>query len=130
MTVSCSGIFASGCPDSSTGTGLTTTATCTWTRRLCVSCYQTGSDVYMRVQTNGLPNHCYSVLNTERVKTTVIDYSVKFNIAAPTTGLKTYTSQTAFDNEACLSTKSKLGTSSPHTLCSYTKTTLASSITP
>lgn len=84
----------------------------------------------MRVQTNGLPDHCYSVLNTERVKTTVIDYSVKFNIAAPTSGLKTYASQTAFDNEACLSTKSKFGTASPHTLCAYTQTALAGTITP
>ena len=42
---------------------------CTWTRKLCVSCFKADQneskddddddDVYIRVQGNGLPNHCY-----------------------------------------------------------------------
>lgn len=83
-------MYSSAFPDSATATDSTTSSS-TWSRKLCVSCYQTGSDVYMRVQTNGLPNHCYSVLNTERVKSMVIDFSVKFNIAVATS-FKTYMS--------------------------------------
>jgi hypothetical protein len=43
----------------------------------------------MRVQTNGLPDHCYAVSNSERVTSKVIDFVVKYNlaVAAP---LKTF----------------------------------------
>lgn len=42
------------CPDGVAGTA------CTWSRKLCVTCYTSGSDVMMRIQTNGLPDHCFS----------------------------------------------------------------------
>jgi hypothetical protein len=48
-TISCSNMLASGCPDSVTATGLSTTTTCTWSRKLCVSCYESLNIVYMRV---------------------------------------------------------------------------------
>jgi hypothetical protein len=36
----------------------------------------------MRVQTNGLPDHCYAVTDSQRVTSKVIDFVVKYNLAA------------------------------------------------
>ena len=41
-----------------------TTNDCTWTRKLCVTCSVMGGATYIRVQTNGMPNHCYKSPNT------------------------------------------------------------------
>lgn len=32
---------------------------CSWTRKLCVTCYKDSGYVMMRVQTNSVPDHCY-----------------------------------------------------------------------
>ena len=40
-------------------TGTTSGTSCTWQRKLCVSCFNQGGKVKVRAQTNGLPNHCY-----------------------------------------------------------------------
>jgi len=64
------------CPDSATAGS--PTQSCSWTRKLCVSCYESGSDVYIRVQTNGLPDHCYTTPST--VYSWTFDFSVKFNV--------------------------------------------------
>lgn len=49
----------------------------------------------MRVQTNGLPDHCYAVTNNQRVKSIVIDFIVKYNLNV--TPLNTFASQALFD---------------------------------
>ena len=38
-----------------------TTSSCAWSRQLCVTCSEINSEVYIRVQSNGMPNHCYYV---------------------------------------------------------------------
>jgi hypothetical protein len=55
------------------------------------------------------------------VKTTAVDFSVKYNIAA-TTSLKTFASQNEFDYYSCQSAKSKLSSTSPQSLCGYVQT--------
>ena len=42
-----------------TNQAATSSSTCTFTRRLCVTCATVNSVVQIRVQTNGLPNHCF-----------------------------------------------------------------------
>ena len=39
--------------------GSESNGSCTWDRKLCVTCRDDGGTVKIRVQTNGLPNHCY-----------------------------------------------------------------------
>lgn len=53
-TVSCTG-DVEYCAGSWDSTG----STCTWTRKLCVTCRSVNSVPYIRVQTNSLPNRCY-----------------------------------------------------------------------
>ena len=57
-TVSCTGTMR--CPNGTTKTTYTAASPCTWQRKLCVTCTadSTGK-VKIRVQTNGLPNHCF-----------------------------------------------------------------------
>ena len=66
----------------------------------------------MRVQTNGLPDHCYNLPSTELIKTQTIDFSVKFNPsmikADGTTFIQTFTDQNDFDTKTC--TKDKVAT--------------------
>ena len=50
----------------------------TWKRKLCVTCSEEGTDVYIRVQSNSLPNHCYKVDGTNPVETET-DWAVAFN---------------------------------------------------
>ena len=52
---------------------------CTWARKLCVTCSQDiNGDVYIRAQTNGMPNHCMKANNTNPIPSNG-DFSVKFN---------------------------------------------------
>lgn len=81
------------CPDSATGTS------CTWTRQLCVTCYQTGSVVYMRVQTNGMPDHCF--YSPYPVKSQKVDFTVKFNPSTTSLTAKTFADQAIFDAQSC-----------------------------
>lgn len=53
-TMSCTGVQA--CPDSAQTTK--SNQTCTWKRKLCVTCTSRDGDIYINVQSNGLPNHC------------------------------------------------------------------------
>jgi hypothetical protein len=78
--VSCTltGNDANYCAGSYSGT------TCTWTRRLCVTCSSTNSVVYIRVQSNSLPAHCYKAPATPLAQT--IDFSVPFNPAVSIDG--------------------------------------------
>ena len=56
-TMSCTG-SSIRCPNASGAADYTSSNPCTWTRKLCVTCSQSGSDVMIKVQGNGLPNHC------------------------------------------------------------------------
>lgn len=53
--MTCTGVGKCG----STSTYDSSTDECTWQRKLCVTCTETRSQVYIRVQTNGMPMHCY-----------------------------------------------------------------------
>ena len=60
--VSCSGPMR--CPGTESSATYTTAEPCTYTRKLCVSCTETSGVVKVKVQSNGLPNHCfYSTVN-------------------------------------------------------------------
>ena len=47
------------CPGGSGSQTYTTENPCTYTRKLCVTCQEKNNDVYIRVQSNQLPNHCF-----------------------------------------------------------------------
>ena len=56
---------------------------CSWVRQLCVTCHQAGDTVKIRVQSNGMPDHCYySPVVAPRPK--FIDYEVNFNTQVKT----------------------------------------------
>ena len=80
QTVECIGeIF---CPEGNDLQTYTQDSTCSWQRKMCVTCSQRteGSEdvVYIRVQTNSLPDSCYG--NVERnPKETETDWTVEFN---------------------------------------------------
>jgi hypothetical protein len=70
-TISCTGDVGY-CPGTSSG------STCTWTRKLCVTCSLVSSVPYIRIQTNSLPNRCFYA-GSDTPKSIEIDYTVKFN---------------------------------------------------
>ena len=72
-TVTCTGDVAY-CAGSWDSTG----STCTWTRKLCVTCSTTNSVTYIRIQTNSLPNRCYYAGKDTPVSQS-FDFKVKFN---------------------------------------------------
>ena len=74
--VSCSGLQR--CPGSNDAFDYTIDAPCTWQRKLCVTCSESNGDVYIRVQSNSLPNHCFYTFEKNPVET-VTDWQVKFN---------------------------------------------------
>lgn len=57
-TMSCVGKIR--CPDASGESTYTSSNPCTWQRALCVSCRQDGSKVLIKVQSNAMPNHCFT----------------------------------------------------------------------
>ena len=92
--MSCTGSIR--CPGGSGTQTYTSSNPCTWTRKLCVTCYEDGSDVRIRVQTNGLPNHCTtSTVNNGEPQET--DWSAVFN--ADMTGIDNY-SDSDFNSES------------------------------
>ena len=52
-SVTCSNVGQ--CPSSGSGSS----SSCTFSRKLCVTCSESGGTVTIRVQSNGLPSHCY-----------------------------------------------------------------------
>lgn len=58
--------------------GTTFGTDCTWDRQLCVTCSTSGGVTYIRVQTNGLPNHCYATSSVTPVSLSV-DFKVIWN---------------------------------------------------
>ena len=57
--MSCTGTMR--CPGGTTKAIYTTASPCTWKRKLCVTCATDAATglVKIRVQSNGLPNHCF-----------------------------------------------------------------------
>jgi len=65
------------CIDKNSSTLLADGTTCTWKRKLCVTCSVGSNGVTkIRVQTNNLPNHC---VNSITIKAKNFDYEVNFN---------------------------------------------------
>ena len=62
-TVNCAG--AMRCPGTSGEATYTSESPCSYERKLCLSCYEDSvATVYIKVQSNALPNHCFfSTLN-------------------------------------------------------------------
>jgi hypothetical protein len=94
-TVSCT---QEGCP-----TGGGTAPNCSWRRKLCVSCTLESNKVYIRVQSNGLPDHCYGGRPT--VNETNFDFKVLYNSATSSVTPLTLSSQSDFDNYMCMPAK-------------------------
>ena len=76
--------------------------TCTWERKLCVTCSQeSDGDVYIHVQTNNMPNHCIKALN---INVQNFDFKVKFNQqrSPGTSGCETnWANQNQLNNKVC-----------------------------
>ena len=73
--------------------------TCTWERRLCVTCRVDNGITKIRVQTNNLPNHC---VQSTSVKPQNFDYEVIFNsVEKYGEWEKTIRTQTQLDNAVC-----------------------------
>ena len=60
-----------------TSTDAMSGSTCTFTRKLCVSCFSDAGTVKIRVRTNGLPNHAFFAPSTSLVAQNV-DYTVNW----------------------------------------------------
>ncbi|CDW91700.1 UNKNOWN [Stylonychia lemnae] len=83
------------CPD------LVTFNNCKWERILCVTCRQEGDDIFVRVQTNGMPDHCYAE-GQFPPQPKVIDFEIKWNSNDDTKTLVTnVASQIEVDNKLC-----------------------------
>ena len=55
---------------------------CTYERKLCVTCSTRDNKVYIRAQTNNLPNHCMSSGRGGNPTAQVVDFEVRW--MAPT----------------------------------------------
>jgi hypothetical protein len=75
-TMSCTGQMM--CPGGDGSEFYTTENPCQFERKLCVTCEEDGSDVYVRFQTNQMPDHCFQAINENpEIKDT--EWKVKFN---------------------------------------------------
>ena len=53
---------------------------CSWTRKLCVSCFEEADGtVKIKVQSNGMPNHCFSSKVDNFATPEEIEWQVVFN---------------------------------------------------
>ena len=66
------------CPGGSGTQTFTEANPCEFTRKLCVTCEESGGDTYIRVQSNMMPNHCVNAKN-ENAQASNVDFSVIFN---------------------------------------------------
>lgn len=107
------------CPDTSG----TTAPNCSWNRKLCVSCSTNSTDgyVYIRVQTNNLPNHCYGYHDGVTMKEKKLDFSVRWNPSTTSLTKKTFSSQSDLDNTACYANKSANSNIPSNSVFSLTK---------
>lgn len=70
-SVTCSSNLVGTCAGTESG------GSCTWQRKLCVTCRDDAGTIKIRVQTNGLPSHCYKSPNTAPAEQTV-DWEVNW----------------------------------------------------
>ena len=92
------------CPDTGTSNG----STCTFIRKLCVTCKADNGVVYIRMQSNNLPSHCYKT--PADVEELNIDYRVKWMHKATKvseTHERAVTTQTELDEVICNIMRSK-----------------------
>ena len=66
------------CPNGSGTESFDESSPCSWTRKLCVSCFEQGGVVKVKVQTNGLPNHCINSTVNNAVAND-LEWEVNFN---------------------------------------------------
>jgi hypothetical protein len=78
------------CPGGTTSKLYTEADPCTYTRKLCTTCSEKDGKVYIRVQSNQLPNHCFQAINDNPYTTGVSDFEVLFN--RDVTGMMNYES--------------------------------------
>lgn len=79
--------------------GVVSGSTCTWERRLCVTCRVDDGVTKIRVQTNNLPPHC---VTSTSIKAQSFDYEVDFNPKETHgTWKKTLNSQYQLNNAVC-----------------------------
>ena len=78
-TMTCKGTMS--CPGTEredAQTTYTSSNPCQYQRKLCVTCSEVGGEVFIRVQTNGMPNHCFNgLLNAPSEKES--DFTVQYN---------------------------------------------------
>ena len=55
--MSCTGKMM--CPEGSGSETYTDENPCTFTRKLCATCEEDDGEVYIRIQSNQMPNHCF-----------------------------------------------------------------------
>ena len=75
-----------------------TTGSCAWERKLCVTCTEETSKIYIRLQTNLLPNHCYSATAIAAMS---YDNKVLFNKDVGSTLKTTVTTQAEVESTIC-----------------------------
>ena len=85
------------CPDGSGSTLYTDDSPCTFTRKLCATCSEVDDVVYIRVQSNEMPNHCFQAINENPSSTYAADFEVIFN--RDVTGLENVTSDDVNSSE-------------------------------
>ena len=74
---------------------------CTWNRKFKVSCSLEDGDVYVRVQTNSLPDHCYLETSGVNIIENFVDFKVKFDSDPATLTKKEFTSATSANSALC-----------------------------
>ena len=76
-------------------------SSCTFKRKLCVTCYTLRGVPFIRVQSNGLPNHCYTSPRTAPAALD-IDFQVAWQAEAHTDSEEAYPeTQEALDSLIC-----------------------------
>ena len=93
-TMQCSGQM--WCPNASSTQTYTTSSPCEFTRKLCVTCSETNGQVYIRAQSNQMPNHCFQATNATPTPINS-DFTVLFN--RDVTGQVNY-AETSYDTSA------------------------------
>jgi len=73
---------------------------CTWARKLCVTCSNINNEAYIRVQSNGLPPHCYKS-PMDAISELDIDFEVKFQPLAGSSFNHEATSQNNLNSLIC-----------------------------
>lgn len=76
--------------------GTTSGENCTFTRKLCVTCRESGGKVYIRTQGNNMPNHCFNSPR-EAPAETLFDFEARW--LAPTDSTRRRELEDAIEND-------------------------------